>query len=110
MKLLKIIKSLFRKKKQNKLFESERKLKIHDAIRTNIIDSLEFMVEDHYFTFHKNKDFFKIYLNLVYLEHLIDDISPDKLIDIDGEINETIEDDFKYKYMCDADENNMTIH
>ena len=76
---------------------SERKEFLHNVIRNNIIDSIDFMLFNNNFNFHQNEDMFKLHLNMLYFDYIIDDVDLDFLVEIDDVIKCELEEHINQK-------------
>lgn len=76
---------------------SERKEFLHNVIRNNIIDSIDFMLFNNYFNFHQDENMFKLHLNMLYFDYIIDSIDPDLLVEVDDAIKCELEEHINQK-------------
>lgn len=103
-KFKRILKILFEKKEpieeekeEQQEVSAERKAFLHNVIRNNIIDSIEFMLFNNNFNFHQDENMFKLHLNLLYFDYIIDTVDPNLLIEIDEPIKCELEEHINQK-------------
>lgn len=86
-----------RPSKESNQVPEERREHLRNIIRNNVVESIEFMLFNNNFNFHQDENMFKLHLNMLYFDYIIDSVDSNLLIEIDEAIKEEMDEHINQK-------------